>query len=135
MNFKKLGLIFLFISPMACKAGQSAESLLLAQSLLTPASTSQKTGTQIASPDSESDLVDGIILKFHGWPDDKEKTSIENHLKKLGLESAEQLKRLNTWIFSWSKPDKLLKAKAACHSLSGFQSLKLCEPKYAVTTP
>ena len=134
MSFKRLAVIFLFIGPLAYGTGEITEkkNLLLAQSSSSPAKALQKAKAQTAP--AENKQAKGIIIKFHNWPGAEEKTSIENHLKKRGLKSVEELKQLNMWIFAWPKPDKIIKAEMACHSLSDFQSIKLCGPDHSVTT-
>ena len=127
MNFKNLILSFLFISPFAYGTGKSSGKLLLAQSV----PTSQQTQAQTAVP--KDTPVEGIIIKFHHWPGEEEETAIKNHLKKFGLKSVEELKQLNMWIVAWPKPDQIIKAEMACHSLSNFSSIKVCGPAHPTT--
>ena len=119
------------MSPVTYGVGKGSGNLLLTQSTSSPVLASKQTQAQTTVP--KDTPVQGIILKFHNWAGEEEETSIKNHLKKFGLKSVEELKQLNMWIFSWSKPDKIIKAEMACHSLSDFSSIELCGPDHSVT--
>ena len=105
--------------------------------LLAKAASSKKTRKRIqkaASISKGDDLqAKGIILKFHHWPDEKEKTIIFNHLKKSGLKKTSELQRFKVWTFEWSKLKTKTTAKKICENFPSISSLKYCEPDYTLS--
>ena len=75
----------------------------------------------------------GLILKFHRWPNEKEKAVILKKMNKAGLKKESEVQRFKVWTFEWNKWHKGAEAQKLCKKFSGISSLKYCEPDYIVS--
>ena len=74
----------------------------------------------------------GVILKFHNWPNENDKTLILTKLTQVGLTRKSEIQRFKIWIFEWSEQSEAEKAKNICKNLSHSFSLIYCKPDYLV---
>ena len=98
------------------------------------------TAAESPFPENVSDFVlenawaRGIILVFHRWPDEKEKTAILEKTSVAGLEKTTELPRFKAWIFAWPEWQQGKKALEVCNNLADNTSLEYCEPDYYLAT-
>ena len=82
----------------------------------------------------DSPEAKGLILKFHRWPNEKEKVVILEKIKKAGLKKGVEVQRFKIWTFEWGdKWHKGAEVQKLCEKFSGISSLKYCEPDYIVS--
>ena len=73
----------------------------------------------------------GVILKFHHWPDEQEKTLILQKIETANLKLKRESSLFKTWVFEWEERKSAKIAKQVCSSLpSQLSSLDYCEPDY-----
>ena len=78
-------------------------------------------------------MTQGIILAFHEWPDEQEKTLILQATEKAGLKKTkEELSFSKVWFFRWTDDElrHVIEAHGICMEISTNSSLKYCRPEY-----
>lgn len=78
--------------------------------------------------DPDNPLAIGIILAFHRWPDEEERTIILEKTREAGLTKTEEIPRFKIWLFAWDDWQKAATAEKVCRSLQDLTSLDYCEP-------
>lgn len=78
--------------------------------------------------DPDNPLAIGIILAFHRWPDEDERTIILEKTTEAGLSKTEEIPRFKIWLFEWNDWQKAAAAEKFCRSLRDLSSLEYCEP-------
>ena len=78
--------------------------------------------------DPDNPLAIGIILAFHRWPDEEERTLILEKTKEAGLTKTEEIPRFKIWLFEWGDWQKAETAEKFCRNLPDLSSLEYCEP-------
>ncbi len=77
-------------------------------------------------------MTQGIILAFHEWPDEREKTLILQATEKAGLKkSKEELPYTKVWFFRWTDNElrHVIEAHMTCVRISKIFSLRYCRPE------
>ena len=78
---------------------------------------------------TEALKADGLILRFHQWPEPEEEDEILNFLNLAGLQKRTTNLNLKSWFFEWPdvlKPEK--EAMSICQNLPQTPNLDYCEP-------
>ena len=138
---RKLSPVKASFSESSALESQQETSGLISQNLVSESqreslgSTSQpslKSKDEIPVPkfDRNNPQAIGLILAFHHWPKDKEKTIILKKLTEAGLKKKSEYKRDKTWVFKWPEWHKAIDAKKLCKELSTLSSVDYCEPNY-----
>ena len=78
--------------------------------------------------DPDNPQAIGIILAFHRWPDEEERTIILEKTREAGLTKTEEIPRFKIWLFAWDDWQKAETAEKVCRSLPDLSSLEYCEP-------
>ena len=78
--------------------------------------------------DPDNPLAIGIILVFHHWPDQEERTIILEKTAEAGLTKTDEIPRFKMWLFQWDEWKKGETAEEFCRSLPELSSLEYCEP-------
>ena len=78
--------------------------------------------------DPDNPQAIGIILVFHHWPDQEERTIILEKTAEAGLTKTDEIPRFKMWLFQWDEWKKGKTAEKFCRSLPELSSLEYCEP-------
>ncbi len=78
--------------------------------------------------DPDNPLAIGIILAFHRWPAEEERTIILEKTTEAGLTKTDEIPRFKIWLFAWDDWQKAETAEKVCNSLTDIPSLEYCEP-------
>ena len=74
----------------------------------------------------------GVIVKFHRWPNLKQRKQIARRLNSSGLKKTKSIKSFQTQLFEWSegglKPSQL--GKRACGKIKSLSYVKRCSPDH-----
>ena len=74
----------------------------------------------------------GVIVKFHRWPNLKQRREVAQRLKSSGLKKTKSIKSFQTQLFEWSegglKPSQL--GKRACGKIKSLSYVKRCNPDH-----
>ena len=98
---------------------------------------SSKRPTRTPSSDSTSKdsepQVQGLILKFHSWPPNKEEAElILQEAERAGLKKTQELDFEKVWIFKWINDEltDVMHAHIVCTNLPKTPSLEYCRPNF-----
>ena len=78
--------------------------------------------------DPDNPQAIGIILAFHGWPDEDEQRIILEKTREAGLTKTEEIPRFKIWLFEWDEWRKAATAEKVCRSLQDLSFVEYCEP-------
>lgn len=117
---------------LLCLTLHATEQQAMTAPLLSQTSGSQQTEGPLSREfPPETFLTTGIVLAFHGWPDEEEKAGILRDAEKAGLrKEEEELQYTKVWFFTWMdhKPRNFIEAHGICLTFSGLSTLRYCRP-------
>ena len=89
-----------------------------------------------SSPDETKEKEDlkarGVIVKFHRWPNKKQRKEIINRLKVSGLKKTKSIKSFEIQLFEWLEGNLTASslAERACNKLKDLSYVKRCSPDH-----
>ncbi len=117
------------VFPLQDAAGQTRPVLGDSSSSQRPVAVAE---TKIPEPlpefDPDNPLAIGIILAFHGRPDEDEQRIILEKTREAGLTKTEEIPRFKIWLFEWGEWRKATAAEEVCLSLQDLSFVDYCEP-------
>ena len=74
----------------------------------------------------------GVVLRFHSWPDMKQRKEVAGILKLQGLKRTRNIKDFKAQLFEWEegglKPSR--QAEQACVQIRGLSYVRRCSPDH-----
>ena len=93
------------------------------------------TKSEVRSVAQKNSQAKGVIITFHTWPSETEKSSLLGVLQVAKLTKKVEIERFKAWVYEWNQLVDESSALKVCNDLLrlNISSVKYCEPDSLIT--